>query len=462
MPAQGRFLTILALYWRHTHDSGPILEHLDKVEGVFTMLLERRRASQAAHPNASSPMHGMPTGNDEADLWWCTTAGGATERAFISIAAEAWRGMRDCGEALREISDSMPHSRYRETAAARNLSSRMLREAPGQLRDLHSSLARSSFPEPPEAGRPNVTCHPYAAGEATCGMLQDAPSSRDSEAWRTYAEALYSGAIPANVTAEILEWHQTARAPSGSRLKLGVLTGSGLDVASGDALETFTLFGWGYGLLQADLVEPFVLQWLAVVAHGYTRGTWIAPESSYVDRTVQSPSFATPAGLLAPLYLKWACVFEDPVSHTLWIAKATPRVWMAEGETIALENVPTAYGRIGMRIGSEIRTRARVHANLTLPLEWASPRGRGAHARPAPPGQASSAPPWRPPPGGICLRLRPPGDKRVIGGVTIGGSAWTTFDPVASTINLDAKALSSPGMLQRLTDVWVSFVSEVA
>ena len=40
-------------------------------------------------------------------------------------------------------------------------------------------------------------------------------------------EAMYSGALPATVVAELLAWHQTARAASGSRLKLGIPTGSG-------------------------------------------------------------------------------------------------------------------------------------------------------------------------------------------------------------------------------------------
>ena len=45
----------------------------------------------------------------------------------------------------------------------------------------------------------------------------------------------------------------------GSRLKLGVLSGCGGDVHCGDSLETFTIHGFGYGLLQADLVEECVL-----------------------------------------------------------------------------------------------------------------------------------------------------------------------------------------------------------
>ena len=97
-----------------------------------------------------------------------------------------------------------------------------------------------------------VTCHPYAAGTRECGMLPSAPSNRDSEPWRTYSEALYSGALePATITA-ILEWHQRAQGSGvkGSRLKLGVLSGCGGDVSCGDQLETFTLHGFGYGLLQ--------------------------------------------------------------------------------------------------------------------------------------------------------------------------------------------------------------------
>ena len=46
----------------------------------------------------------------------------------------------------------------------------------------------------------------------------------------------------------------------GSRLKLGALAGCGRDISCGTYLQTFTTHGWGYGLLQADLVDPFLLQ----------------------------------------------------------------------------------------------------------------------------------------------------------------------------------------------------------
>ena len=41
----------------------------------------------------------------------------------------------------------------------------------------------------------------------------------------------------------------------------------------------------GWGLLQADLVEPFLLQFYALSAHAYTRGTFVAPESALLDRS---------------------------------------------------------------------------------------------------------------------------------------------------------------------------------
>ena len=89
----------------------------------------------------------------------------------------------------------------------------------------------------------------------------------------------------------------------GSRLKLGVLSGNG-NTVDNDNMETATLHGFGYGLLLADLIEPFLLQYYAVSAHAYTRGTWIAPESAPIDHSTQAPSFCAPAGVVAPLNLK--------------------------------------------------------------------------------------------------------------------------------------------------------------
>ena len=45
--------------------------------------------------------------------------------------------------------------------------------------------------------------------------------------------------------------------------------------------------------------------------------------------------------------LKWMLCFEEPESRTLWLAKATPRGWLAAGEApIVAANLTTRYGRV--------------------------------------------------------------------------------------------------------------------
>ena len=76
---------------------------------------------------------------------------------------------------------------------------------------------------------------------------------------------------------KILAFHQTQSGVGtrGSRLKIGAISGAGNNVVNGDQFESFTAHGFGYGLLQADLVEPFLLQYYSFSAHAYTRGTWV-------------------------------------------------------------------------------------------------------------------------------------------------------------------------------------------
>jgi hypothetical protein len=134
-------------------------------------------------------------------------------------------------------------------------------------------------------------------------------------------------------------------------------------------------------------------------------------------------------------------VFEEPLSHALWLCKATPREWLDEGEVIALERAPTAYGRLGLRVTSHIRSTKRVHVNLSLPAAWWAD---GPHKR-------------TPPAGGLRLRLRPPGDAHVIRAAIVGGVEWTRFNASDATLAFDAAGLADVAMQRRLTDIWVMF-----
>ena len=441
MAQQGRALTVIAMYYAYTRDAAPLLDGLEAIGGIAAMLQRRRDAALAAHPSMDDPRRGMPTGNDEADLYGVTVAGHAdTAYPFISIAAEAWRGLRDCGEALAAIAAALPPSDPRAARAAA-LAATMSAAAPPLLADLRRSMALDATLVPDVTGTGNVTCHPYAAGVRECGMLPGAPSNRDSEPWRTYSEALYSGALePATIDA-IVTYHQRAQGAGvrGSRLKLGVLSGCGADVSCGDQLETFTVHGWGYGLLMVDRPRDYLLQYFALSAHGYTRGTHIAPESTPLNRSNPSPPFATPSGLTAPILLKWLLAWEHPTTRTLWIGRALPRVWLAHGRRVAARDLPTAYGRLGLSLASSVGAAGgTVAANLSLPAAMLA----------------------APPPGGLTLRLRVPGAPAVaLRGATVGGKAWAAVNASDATLHFDAAALRGAAMGARMQAIVATFAT---
>ena len=126
-----------------------------------------------------------------------------TEMAFISITAEAWRGFRDLGRAMTALG---------QHAYGRALSA----NATVLLSAFQRAMDRNLVPPPAvsPAAAAAAPCRPYVFGARsndTCGELpaSSAPSERDSESWRTYSEAMYSGAMRAHEVADILAWHKT-------------------------------------------------------------------------------------------------------------------------------------------------------------------------------------------------------------------------------------------------------------
>ena len=63
----GRQLTTFALYHSYTGDpDGLLLQHFDRIQGLVAVL--RRIRAKALTLPKDHPAHGMPAGNDEADL----------------------------------------------------------------------------------------------------------------------------------------------------------------------------------------------------------------------------------------------------------------------------------------------------------------------------------------------------------------------------------------------------------
>jgi len=55
-------------------------------------------------------------------------------------------------------------------------------------------------------------------------------------------------------------------------------------------------------------------------------------------------------------------VMED--GQSLWVARATPRVWLVQGKKIAVNNAPTYFGAIAYEIVSDVD-----HGKITATIE---------------------------------------------------------------------------------------------
>ncbi|HTQ10514.1 MAG TPA: hypothetical protein VMI31_10620, partial [Fimbriimonadaceae bacterium] len=92
----------------------------------------------------------------------------------------------------------------------------------------------------------------------------------------------------------------------------------------------------------------------------------------------------------------------------LWIAKATPRAWLRQGDRISVRHAPTYFGDLDYEIVSDVE-HGRITARIETPSRHAARK--------------------------IILRLRHPAGKR-IKSVSVNGESWRRFDPAKETITL--------------------------
>ena len=176
-------------------------------------------------------------------------------------------------------------------------------------------------------------------------------------------------------------------------------------------------------------------------AHAYTRGSFTTPESANVaDREMPAVTYAAAGEVITPTYLKWMLCFEEPETRTLWLAKATPRDWLAAGEApLMASNLTTRYGRISYTMSTATvvaGTGYAVHASVKLPSSFAT----------------------SPPSGGIRLRIRAPLEHAgKLSKVTIGGEAWAAFSAAEETIDIAASKITAKLIASGLPEIAATF-----
>jgi hypothetical protein len=99
-------------------------------------------------------------------------------------------------------------------------------------------------------------------------------------------------------------------------------------------------------------------------------------------------------------------VMEDGAS--LWLARATPRVWLEQGKKISIRNAPTHFGTVDYEIVSDVDN-GKIAATVKMP-------SRNTEEE-------------------VLLRLRHP-RSAPIKGVLVNGKAWKDFDPAKEVVKL--------------------------
>ncbi len=99
-------------------------------------------------------------------------------------------------------------------------------------------------------------------------------------------------------------------------------------------------------------------------------------------------------------------VWED--GPDLWLARATPRAWLEQGQKIVVKNAPTHFGNVAFEITSDV-DHGRISATISLPS--------------------------RHPAKEVCLRLRHP-KASPIRSVTVNDKSYPDFDPAREAVRL--------------------------
>ena len=128
----------------------------------------------------------------------------------------------------------------------------------------------------------------------------------------------------------------------------------------------FLSYGHGYGLIQYDMIREALLMTYSIMAHQYTRGTWMAPETRNVLIDRPAAPYCTPAQLVVSLMTRWMLVFEDPQSETLWLGKRFRANGWKTARLPPSSDAPTRWGRIGYSITSHLQP-GTLRRKSTLP-----------------------------------------------------------------------------------------------
>lgn len=332
----GRMLTVVGQYANNGGDAALLKKHAKRIDAIADVLLSMR--AKALTLPKDDPAYGVISGWSEADAV-LEPDPARYMQPYFSNSAEAARGFRDLGRVWQRLG-----------FAARG--ARLVEEAEAISADMQLAMQRSTLTLDGESIIPTIA----GAKEPFHVVLQRDRSDPQWRSYRSWMEMLHSGLLTREQIDGIIDYRARHHdVVLGMPMAYGYRTGE---------MAGFLSYGHGYGLIQNDRIRDSLLMTYSSMAHQYTRGMWVAPETRRLAKDEWAAPYCGPAQLVAPLMLRWLLVFEDPQSETLWLGKCMPSEWLADGEHVEVKAAPTRWGRVGFRLE---RKGKRVAGSITLP-----------------------------------------------------------------------------------------------
>jgi hypothetical protein len=381
----GRVLTVLAQYANASGKHDVLLKHRARIEAVTNLLRSLR--TKALQLPTTNPDYGLLAGWSEADSALDPDPSRYMQ-PYFSNSTEAARGFRDLGRVWQSIGTKLGDTKLVTWGNELESESIALRK------DIETALSRSRLTID------GIPVLPAIAGvrEPFHVAMQRDRLDPQHRSYRAYMEMLHSGSLSATDVRAIVDYRANHH-----DVLLGIPTAYGFGTYE---VAGFLLYGHVYGLIQHDMIREALLATYSDLAHQYTRGMWLAPETRRPLLNEDAAPYCSPAQLIAPMLIRWLLVFEDPESDVLWLGKAIPRDWLTDGKHVTVKAARTKWGRVDYSIESRMK-RKIIEVKLQLP-----PHGITAETR---------------------LRLRAPDEAR-IKYITINGKRSTQFDVVDEAI----------------------------
>jgi hypothetical protein len=316
----GMLLATIRRYQEYTHDSS-FHDCWEFARKIIRHLLDCLAAA------GDDLVNGCP--EDDCRHW--------THNRWYSINAWLCRGLLE-GEQLARIlrKDNLVPEEWAEFA----------RELPPRAETLRGRLDASLRANlPPDDGiippYPDFTTHfpSLCANEVYypgCSHKLKFPAYVN---YRVYLEMLSAGVLAEDLEAKLIR----SREINGGEFL-------GLSRLWDDLIDDWPLYNYLEALLRRDDIRKFLLASFAHMAHHQARDTFFAPESTLLGRLGRL--HCLPCQLVIPLALRGMLAWED--ADALWLAKATPRAWLENGQKVSLSAAPTRWGQVDFEIESRI------------------------------------------------------------------------------------------------------------